>query len=83
MKIWNTKYALTTGITEHEAEVGENENRALVRKTESSHFDMYLSGKDWHKTKEAAIARANEMKIKKLQSLDKQIKKISAIEFDL
>jgi len=82
MKIWNTRYCLTDGITEHEAERFENSELVTIRKIGSG-CDMHLhgEGKDWHRSLESAITRANEIKIKKLQSLDKQIKKISDIEF--
>ena len=81
MKIWNTKYCLTDGITEHDVrECSDN----MVEISKSEHaYAIYLhgEGRDWHKTLEGAVARAEEVKIKKLHSLDKQIKKISAIEF--
>lgn len=81
MKIWNTKYCLTDGVTEHEAGLCESDNMVVI-KTDKS-FPVYLhgEGREWHRSLESAITRANEIKIKKLKSLDKQIKKISAIEF--
>jgi hypothetical protein len=42
---------------------------------------MYLQGKDWHTTKEAAVARANEMRAKKIDSLRKQIMKLEGMTF--
>jgi hypothetical protein len=83
MKIWNTKYCLTDGITEHE--VNKCTSRGMVEISKDSQaFATYLhgEGKEWHRTEKEAIERANEVKIKKLKSLDKQVKKISAIFFD-
>lgn len=37
---------------------------------------------DWFENKEDAIKNAEEIRIKKIQSLDKQIKKLSALKFD-
>ncbi len=36
---------------------------------------------DWHETKEEAIARAELMRLRKLSSLNKAIKKLQAIDF--
>ena len=83
MKIWNTKYCLTDGITEHDVEICRNDSMVTIPKTEKSYaINLHGEGKDWHRSRETAINRAKEVKIKKLQSLDKQMKKISAIEFD-
>lgn len=79
MKVWITKYALTTGIFEMTAEITEH----------GSAYDMHSSfptyyhgeGKEWHKTKESAIARAEEMRQKKIASLKKQIEKLEGIKF--
>lgn len=77
MKVWITKYALTTGIYEIEAEITEN----------GSAYDMHASlptfyckeGKDWHRTKEDAIQRAEAMRQKKIASLKKQIEKLEKV----
>jgi hypothetical protein len=44
----------------------------------ASHFHR----PDWHETKEAAIARAEVMRKKKLASLKKQISRLEALSFD-
>lgn len=82
MKIWNTKYCLTGGITEHEVEECFTAGMVEIPKTDKS-FAVYLhgEGREWHRSFADAVFRANEIKIKKLQSLDRQVKKISAIEF--
>lgn len=77
-KIYVTKYALTSGISEHDAEVSSDGNMASFRKNGYPHN---YHGNDFHLTFESALNRAEEMRIKKLQSLDKQIKKISSLKF--
>lgn len=42
---------------------------------------LHGEGKEFHLTEQSALDRAEEVRIKKLQSLDKQIKKISNITF--
>lgn len=84
MKVYITKYALTSGIFYGEAEVcGSSPDTVIIRKKDYKHFDQYFSGLDWHQTKRAAIDRAAEMRDKKLISLEKQIKKIKAIDFKI
>lgn len=78
---YSTKYALTDGIKKHEMRVvGDGMVEILGSKCSS-----YLHGenKDWHRTLDGAIARAEKLRIKKLQSIDRQAMKISAINFSL
>jgi len=77
-KIYVTKYSLTAGITEHDASISDDTSVASFRENGYWH---YFHGKDFQLTKEDAINRAEEMRIKKLKSLDKQIKKLSALNF--
>jgi hypothetical protein len=75
-KVWVTRYAFTDGIMEMEGKIRE-----------SGYFRpdgnwSYIPKKQWHHTKAEAIARAEEMHIAKLKSMDKQIKKISALKFE-
>ena len=80
MKAWITKYALTTGIFEITAEITEH----------GSAYDMHSSfptfyhgeGKEWHRTKESAIAKAEEMRRKKIASLKKQIERLEKLYFE-
>ena len=77
--IWSTKYALTKGITTHQAQQVTDE---MVRICDSSRFGhYYLSTNDWHLTEEAAVARAEKMRQKRLASLRKSIEKMEALRF--
>lgn len=76
-----TKYALTTGIYKTE---GTAKDGMFVQPSQGlGTFPCYFHGKEWHLTKEDAIAHAEEMRIKKLKSIDKQMKKISALKFTI
>lgn len=79
MKIWITKYALTTGIYEIEAK--ETHSPSMV--SDANHpLSMYHGeGKEWHKSKEDAIQMAEMMKNKKIESLEKQLKKVKKLKF--
>ena len=83
MKIWSTKYCLTTGIVAHEINDISAQSDYVYVDVEPGFLPIYLNKGDWHKTPEEAIERAEEMRIKKLKSLDKQVKKISAIVFEV
>jgi hypothetical protein len=77
MKVWITKYALTSGIFEAEATPMTNCKGGIsIKRYLTEHFH----GKDWHLTREEAIIRAKEMQQKKVSSLLKQISKIESIK---
>lgn len=78
VKRWITRYALTEGILELD---GTLSTSGTFRHKPESGFDLYFHGKDVHETRELAIARAEEMRIAKLKSLDKSIVKISKLKF--
>ena len=81
MKIWNTKYCLTTGITEHEAKECSEGMVGIANK--STRMGIYLHGEglEWHRTRAGAIARAEAVREKKLELLNKQIKKLKGTNF--
>ncbi|ELY4830756.1 hypothetical protein SM096_003082 [Cronobacter sakazakii] len=81
-KIYITKYALTSGIFTAEADVNTEKRMASFRGSESGFVQCY-HGDDFHFNEEGALARAEEMRNKKLKSLDKQMKKISAMKFEI
>ena len=80
MKVWITKYALTAGIIE--TELAEICQWGMIRADigmASNYFQA--EGREWHKTKESALRRAEIMKANKLDSLRAQIAKVEAINF--
>lgn len=78
--IYVTKYALTTGVYSAEADV---KGDMAVQRANGSGFTQYFHGNDWQLSENDALARAEEMRIAKLKSLDKQMKKISALKFTI
>jgi hypothetical protein len=77
-KIYITKYALTKGIVEAEAEIKESPyfQKCAYAK------DYYIGGffnDDFHFTKEEAVAHAEKQRLKKIESLKKQISKLENI----
>lgn len=83
-KIFVTKYALSTGIFSAEAECKDGSDMAVIRGNRAEgYFDQYLHKGDFYHDEDSALQKAEEMRIKKLKSLDKQMKKVSAIKFEV
>lgn len=80
MKIWSTKCVLSNGISEHEVQKTTDE-WVCIRNTNSN--PTYLHRNQWHSTKEEALKKAEDMRIKKIASLKKQIAKLEALKFDV
>ncbi len=86
MKVYITKYALTTGV--YIAKVEETSSEGMVELPAQPANNTYAQyfhgeGKEWHKTKQSAIARVEQMKAAKLKAIHKQIDKINKISLDL
>jgi len=80
-KIYVTKYALSNGIQEVDADIDDDKGMALY-KAEETIYTQYVHLPFYHLSKESAIAHAEELRAKKLKSLEKSIKKIKSIKFD-
>lgn len=82
MKVFATKYALSAGIEEFDADYSESYPSMVAKKTGRWHTSTYHGeGKDWHRTREAAVKRANQMRAAKIASLKKQIAKLESQAF--
>lgn len=81
MKIWISKYALTSGIVAIEA---IETDRDMVTWKQGG-YTQYAHGigKEFHKTEADAVSRANEMRVKKIASLKKSIAKMEQLKFKL
>ena len=79
---WVTKYALTDGIQKVSGTV-RHETSSDMLSYIGSRYDWRecVHGNDWHRTPEAALARAEEMRKNKIASLKKSIAKLEAIKF--
>lgn len=81
MKAFITKYALTHGIQEvDDAEISPQAPSMIsVRSFGVACF--HGEGKDWHRSREGAVTRAEEMRVKKIASLQKKIIKLGELTF--
>lgn len=83
MKVWITKYALTQGIQEDDARDFDDDIIRIDQTIENGcyQFPQYFHKGEWFKTKEEAIQKAEEMRLKKIKSLEKQLNKFRQMEF--
>jgi hypothetical protein len=79
-KVYVTKWVLTRGILEFStSDVRIDDDDCLLGRSGGGSF--CLTSIDWYLSKESAIARANEMRDRKIVSLEKQIAKLKKMEF--
>ena len=79
MKVYITKYALTKGILEVEVNVSEAHPSMAV---DSENSVATYHKPDWFTTKEEAIARAEQMRMKKIFSLEKSLRKLKELKLN-
>ena len=82
MKVWITKYALKLGIRETEGEIDETGSLRDMNAKSYQNNLYHGEGDEWHRTKESAIKKAEEMRQKKIASLKKQIKGLERMRFE-
>ena len=83
MKVYITKYALIFGIMEVEAEQLKNYPNTVAYRANGSLLEQWFhgEGREWHRTKEAALDRANAMRLAEIAALKKQIVKLEKLTF--
>lgn len=79
MKVWITKYALTQGIFSIDAE-DEGGGMVADRRTHAAIY-YHGEGREWHRTHDAAIVRAEVIRDAKIASIEAQLRKLRAMTF--
>lgn len=80
-----TKYALTAGILKRPLETSwETSGGTVMAKDRSDPLGAFYhgEGREWHRTWEGAVARAEEMRKAKLASLRKSIAKLERMTWE-
>jgi len=80
-KAWITKYALTDGIFSVEGERSSTSSNMLSYKRLGRTEYVHGEGRDWHRSEESALKRAEAMRISKIQSHQKSIVKLQQLTF--
>lgn len=79
MKVWITKYALSRGIFEKDAELCPGTEGRMIS-VRSDHWGSEIYHKpDWHESEQEAIQRAVIMAKNKQSTLQKQIVKVEKL----
>lgn len=82
MKVWITKYALSSGIFQIEGEISATNQDAIKVQRAGRYPELFWKeGKDWHKTEESAKEHCRLMREAKISSLNKQIQKLKNLKF--
>ena len=80
--VWITKYALNSGISEEQGEIARaSPSMVVVRRKQGLDGYFHGEGREWHRTKEAALARAEEMRKAKIVNHEKAIAKLKKLTF--
>lgn len=81
MKVWISKYSLTQGLYSDECEIGRTLATPCANNSKYPYRWYHGKGIQWHLTKEEAIAKAEDMRKRKIDSLKKQIAKLEKLDF--
>lgn len=79
MKVYTTKYALTTGIELVEVKPGSDDSKYVY--TTGPYSQQFVMGKTAFLTYEEAATAACAMRDKKVASIQKQLAKVSGLLF--
>jgi hypothetical protein len=79
MKVYVTKYALTQGIFPIEANLIDDGKYA--KQSTGSSLGLFLRRGEYALTDDEAIRQAEELRCKKLASIEKQVSKINQLDF--
>lgn len=83
-KIYVTKYALTSGLKEIEAEIDpcyREGGKTVEYARDLGGYNSYVLGKEAFRSFEEAKREAEEIRRRKIESLKKQIAKLEKIKF--
>lgn len=79
-KAFITKYALTKGILEITASYSLT-GSDMIHDTDLQGVYYHGEGRQWHKTRAEAVKHANEMRLKKITTLQKQLVRLREMKF--
>lgn len=79
--VYITKYALTRGVYAIDCRI-TNRDMAVAETGRYTDFNIYFHKGDWFHTREEALAKAQEMRDKKILSLNKQIIKLQSLNLE-
>lgn len=80
--IWVTRKALTQGVWKVMAEVeGDHASFRNKHAIFNGKITIFGEGRDWHRTEQGALDRAETLRLAEVKSLQKKLKKMEALRF--
>lgn len=76
-----TKYALTKGISKREVKETHFRTMVSIADTPAGSIIQYYHLPDWHRTREAAVAQAEKMRLAKIANLRKALARLEVLNF--
>jgi hypothetical protein len=80
-EVFVTKYALTSGIIRYADVIHCTRTSAHMIQVPRTITTFHGEGRDWHRTLEGAIARAEAMRVLRLMALRKQQQRLEGLVF--
>jgi hypothetical protein len=82
MPYFITRYALSRGIFEIEANIIDHHKRIINQTVDGKGINCYYHAREWWTSKDEAVKQARKMRDRKVKSLEKQIEKLKEMEFE-
>lgn len=82
-KAWITKYALTTGVTVCKVEQHHQFNSLVSEVSKPWGPNYHGEGRDWHRTRESAIARVEEMRTAAIKAAQRKLDKLTTMRVEV
>lgn len=80
MKVWITKYALTQGVFCVEGRPVETGTDMLAYGPRNASRYVHKEGRDWHRTLEAAMTRAEQLRQTRIAALTRQLAQVTKMK---
>jgi hypothetical protein len=78
-KAWISQDALSDGVYEIDARECLDNISSIMRL--GGWYPEYFHGDDWHRTRESAVAKAEEMREETIKSLQEEIERLKKVKF--
>ena len=80
LTVYISKYALTQGVFKLDACISPECPDTAVNVADRG-FAVHGRGKNWHLTRADALKAAEELRLRKIKALERQLKKLKGIRF--
>jgi hypothetical protein len=81
--VYVTKWWLSKGLVKAETETPLDQNMIFIRGIQGPWGDHYLHKPDWHASRGEAGLYAEQLRVKRMASLKKQLAKLKAMTFTI